>query len=190
MKLTEALAHNRATRNLILLLGGSNALLVLTVLILMIQVSGRETEVRMIPPIPTTETMEVARSSYSASYAENWGMFVASMIGNVNPENISETLALLSRIMSSDLEDELRENMKASVETMKIQGFRLNFRPEEVRYDADSRLTYVIGHMTETPVRGEPVTTRFTYEMRFSLSHGVPVMTHFKAYEGRPGSES
>lgn len=186
MKFDYFLGANTVARNAFLALAVSNVLLVIAIIVVATTLSGRETQVRMIPPIMTTEEMRVSENSANQAYSETWAVWAANLIGNVSLENIEETLAMLSRVMTGTLQAELRESIRASVENMRIHGFRLSFKMNDVLYDPTTETVWVTGVLTEHPLRGEPSDERFTYEMRWTMNFGLPRMTHFRTYEGRP----
>jgi len=186
MKFDYLLGSSAAARNAHLLLIVANVGLVLLLLLTVVTMSKRENSVRMLPPFPVTEELRVSQTSANVAYYETWAWWTAMMVGNVNNENINDTLALLSRHMTDQLQDQMRGDLRQSVETMRIQGFRLNFNPSRVFHHAPNQTTYVVGQLTETPVRGEPVTLRFTYEMRYDIRFGMPRLSYFRAYEGDP----
>lgn len=186
MKFEYFVGANTVARNAFLILSISNVILVLAIIVVATTLSGRETQVRMIPPILSDQEMLVAETWANQAYAETWGIWVANLVGNVDLENIDETLAMLSRIKSSNLRTEMRESIRQSVENMRIQGFHLTFRTQDVTYDAATDTVFVTGDLTEHPLRGEPDTTKFTYEMRWRMDFGLPRLFHFRTYEGGP----
>lgn len=187
MKLSNALASTDSARKLILLMAITIAGLVIIIIILAGKVDEEEIVVRMLPPIPSTEEMTIAGRNMSATYAENWAQFVASQLGNITPETAETVSTIVSRVMSQEVYEDIKDSISASIETMRLQGFQLRFRPEFSKYDREDDLVYVTGALTEIPVRGDPVTVQFTYEMKFRMRHGLPLITEFRAYEGKPG---
>jgi conjugal transfer pilus assembly protein TraE len=186
MKFEYFVGANTVARNAFLALAVSNGLLVIALIVVATTLSGRETQVRMIPPILSDKEMLVAETWANQAYSETWGIWVANLVGNVDLENIDETLAMLSRVKSTRLRTEMRESIRQSVENMRIQGFHLTFRTQDVNYDPNTDTVFVTGDLTEHPLRGEPETNEFTYEMRWRMDFGLPRLIHFRTYEGGP----
>lgn len=186
MNIRDTIAVSRDSRRIIVSLATANAALVILAVVLLTKISGNETIVRMVPPIPSHEEMVVGSETFNAAYAENWGLWLATLVGNLNPENIDTTIGMISRIMAPDVYEKVRPSLLESASNMKIQGFSLRFEPTNINYDPKSQITYVTGRMTEIPVRGKPTTEYYTYETRFSLRNGIPSLRHFRAYSGEP----
>ena len=182
MKLQEALASTDAARKLILLLGLTIVLLVIVILILSTKVDEEEIVVRMLPPIPSTEEMTIAGRNMSATYAENWAQFVASQLGNITPETAETVSTIVSRVMSQEVYDKIKESISVSIQNMRLQGFQLRFRPDSSRYDKEDDLVYVTGALTEIPVRGDPgnghvhLRNEIQDEARAARHHGVSLL--------------
>jgi hypothetical protein len=185
MKSELFLGLNTNARNAFVLLTAGNVVALLIILIMLITMSGRETVVRMPAPLNSGEDMVISQSGANEAYLESWAWWTANMVGNINRDNADDTIRMLNRIMTDRLYDRMSEDLRASVENMRIQGFRLRFRPSRVFHHENGR-TYVVGELEEIPLRGEVVATRFTYEMQFDIRFGLPRLSQFRAYEGGP----
>lgn len=189
MRLEDAFSGADGARKIILLLSGALAGMTMLAIILSTKIGDEEIVVRMLPPFPSMEEMTIGGRSMGAAYAENWGLFVATLLGNINSHNAEEVMSILSRLMTRDVYEDTKESISVSLTNMRVQGFELTFRPDQSRYDVNTGILTVTGQLTETPIRGEPVLTRFTYEMEFRIENGIPKITGFRTYEGRPGEE-
>lgn len=184
MKADLFIGANQSARTAFILLSAANVILGLVLLITIVTLSGRETVVRMPPPLTNGKEVMVGQSWASDAYIESWSWWVSNLMGNLSSENIDDSVVMLSRLMTDRLHRDMRESMRASVETMRVQGFRLSFAPERVVFDPNSSKVYVVGRMTETPVRGEPSTMRWTYEMEWVVRFGLPRLNEIRGYEG------
>lgn len=184
MNFSELASRQKHSALLLASLCVSNVALVIILALTLMSTRGVEVQTHLLPPFPVAEEIVLAQDTFNSAYAEPFGLMIANLVGNVRPENVDSTVRMLSRIMHHDLFDRIRQQLHITAETMKIQGYKLNFRPNNLSFNEDSRTVYVSGDLTETPVRGEPNTSRTTYEITFAMQSGILRITDFLVCAG------
>ena len=71
------------------------------------------TEVIAIPP-DMTEEVSVAGSKASESYKTQWGLFIATTLGNINPKNVTFVTSYILKMFPASKQSELEAELKKS----------------------------------------------------------------------------
>lgn len=156
-----------------------------TVLILTMMVSTKNTEVVVMPPDyyePVVLNGNYANQAYAAGHA----MMVANLMGNVNDRNIEFVTNVVMRMLSPHLYAELQQAFQTETQLLKNRRARQSFFIEDVMFDAKNNIVFVWGTKRTSLLGQSEISERFTYEFQIQPKNGIPKITYFNAYTGVP----
>lgn len=180
-------------------MGQSNKLLLAIVLVLAMAVllqgfmmlTRRETVV-LVPPY-IDKRMEVAWNKSNRAYYEAFAVQIATMVGNISPQNLDFVVDYLGIVMSSQVYMQVKPQLLAYGED---PGFKRGtvftyFTPTAVRFEDQVNKFFVSGFLNSAPMQVSTMpganrmdSKAITYEMQFNMHNGRPVVIAFQSYEG------
>ena len=160
------------------------AFLSFAVLILAILVQGKNTEIVVMPP-DYFEPIIVDGKYANRSYIANHALSIALSLGNISSKNIDFVSDALMRILSPRLQTKLGKSLETEAKLLAKKRARQTFEVEDVMFRERDNLVWVWGEKSTT-VGGNTMREYFTYEFRIEPNHGMPKITHFDAYPGKP----
>jgi len=78
----------------------------------------KDTVVILIPP-GLSEKSEIAKNKASEGYKKAWGMYTATLIGNVTPENADFVLESFSGMVTGEIRSIVTEQITQELDTLK-----------------------------------------------------------------------
>lgn len=170
--------------NLILL--ASVLLLALSNLLSIVMASRRELAVVLVPP-NLTERTEIFRHDADRAANRRWATYLATLLGNVQPDNVEFVRAAVADMISTRIYTETMQALAREVEDIKRDRVSFNFEPREIVYDEASQTWYVTGNsMARGPGQEHPEIQARTYEIRLVTQDFRPVVTWINTYGGGP----
>lgn len=127
----------------------------------------------------------VGWSSADASYYKAFGLFIATLIGNITPHNVKFVADALSPYMSTSVYSNVREQMLtlATSASFKDSASATRFVPASVIYEPDTHKIFVQGQMLLTSALSSN-NTDLVYEMILDIHDGQPMVTAITSYNG------
>ena len=162
----------------------SIAFLSFAVLILAILVQGKNTEIVVMPP-DYFEPIIVDGKYANRSYIANHALSIALSLGNISSKNIDFVGDALMKVLSPRLQSKLGKALETEAKLLSKKRARQTFEVEDVMFRDSDNLVWVWGEKSTT-VGGNTMREYFTYEFRIEPNHGMPKITHFDAYPGKP----
>ncbi|HAQ48940.1 MAG TPA: hypothetical protein DCR37_07830 [Glaciecola sp.] len=160
------------------------AFLSFAVLILAILVQGKKTEIVVMPP-DYYEPVIVDGKYANRSYIANHALSIAVSLGNISAKNIDFVSEAFLRMLSPRLQTKLGKSLETEAKLLAKKRARQTFEVEDVMFRDRDNLVWVWGEKSTT-VGGNTMREYFTYEFRIEPNHGMPKITHFDAYPGKP----
>ncbi|MFA0037759.1 TraE/TraK family type IV conjugative transfer system protein [Vibrio sp. 10N.261.52.A1] len=151
--------------------------------------------VTVVTPPNFSEEIVMIGNKANSGYKKQWGIFIASMLGNVNVRNVDIVLDTLKPMLSIRDYEELNEQVISHVKALDIRDQVQEFNVLDVFYDNkyDKVIVYGERKLTERKKRGnksdERRAVRWTYELKIANAHGSPKMQSIDQYEGAPQIE-
>lgn len=185
MKFEQFLTDINIARKAILGLAAIVCVLALTVLI---QAASFRAETRVtveVSPLLTEET-EIAINSASAHYVEAWGYTVASLMGNVNHENVDAVLEWLQQYFSPTLYRQIQAELEAQAEHIKRDNVDISFNINQIQYNPENSVVSVAGRQeTKGPGASTPDIRNRIYEITIRIRGFRVMVTDLNVREGR-----
>lgn len=148
----------------------------------------KDTAVILVPP-GLSDKAEVTLNAASQGYKESWGVYVASLLGNVTPENADFVLKSLSGMVSGEISLTLTEQIAKELEMLKEEKVSSVFVVRGVSYESETDKVFVFGSQKLIGVALNPAKmpeNNQTFEFIIDIRGYSPVITHMATYLGGP----
>lgn len=160
----------------------------IAIIILTILAFGKRERVVIVPPL-INDRYEIAYDSANKNYHENWGLYVAQFMGNINPGNASFIEEGLQKQFSPKLYEEVRSEIMDQAERMRQTGKSLRFYPDSIVFEKQSGKTFVTGKQEIESSTGAVTEKEVVYEMKIEIQNGIPQVIAYDYYEGAPRTQ-
>ena len=170
--------NNRMLLYFALAMAGTNILLGITV--------ANQGHTVVLVPNNLSEKAEVASNRASQGYKKGWGMYAATLLGNITPENADFVLDSLSGMVTSEIKAQLGESVRADIETLKTEKVTATFELKKIAYEPESDKVFVTGKHWITGAGAKSGSTPQTFEFKVAIRDYSPTITHLALYEGEP----
>lgn len=140
----------------------------------------------VVPP-GVNQTTSVGWADADATYYKSFGMFVATLIGNITPANVDFVSKSLSGYMDSAVYSDVRKKMIALAGSREFResAGATKFVPTAIAYEPDTHKVFVAGQMAVMNAQSSVQTSEdLTYEMTIRIREGQPVITAISSYSG------
>jgi len=142
----------------------------------------------IIPPI-MSDRVELAYDAANEPYYKSYALYVASFLGNINPDNASFIREGLSLSFTTELYNSVQRMIAENAEKMRITGRSIRFYPDKVVYEEKTGRTFVAGKQEIVSASGAVSDQDVTYEMQIQIREGLPQVFKFTQYAGSPHTE-
>lgn len=166
----------------------NNRLMTVIVCLLVIKVVFfSTTEVIAIPP-DMTEEVSVAGNKASEAYKTQWGLFIATTLGNINPKNVSFVTDYILKMFPASKQSALEAELKKASDLMLARKVDQTFVAEDINFLPSDNVLYVWGTRKTKflNVSDKEQSERWTYEMVLSVKSGRPRILYLNQYSGTP----
>jgi len=142
----------------------------------------------VMPPLALQEgrRMEIAWESANQEYAKSFAMYVATLIGNITPENVTFVADSISTYFSPTIYSDVRARILslAKDEVWSTSTQASYFAPRQVIYEEGTNRVFVVGDIIITGYGKLSERRPVIYEMIVKIRDGRPLVDHFTSYEG------
>ena len=145
----------------------------------------KDTVVILIPP-GLSEKSEIAKNKASEGYKKAWGMYAATLIGNVTPENADFVLESFSGMVTGEIRSIVTEQITQELDTLKQEKVSSTFEIVRVTYEPETDKVFVTGRNRMTGAGGKSTPTEQTFEFKIDVKQYSPSITQMASYEGMP----
>jgi len=184
MNLMSAVRSMDRLQKLTIGLLGSNLIMAGGLTYAIIVASESHERIVLVPP-HLTEKVEVAWSSANKEYLKSFGLYIASLVGNIQPRSSTVILDSVSAFMTPAIYTDFRRQMMAIIDdpVFKQSGAVMSFQPNTIQFEAETSRVFVTGNLI-TKTSSNEFQKTVTYEIGVTIKEGRPVVTHFTSYEG------
>ena len=137
-------------------------------------------------PPTVTEAMEVSRNKASGSYKKSWGLFTATLLGNLTPGNADFVLKSLEDLFAPETYGDLKRRLASDLDTLKKEQVTVSFEPQLVTYEPATDKVFVAGRSSLEGSGGKADRFTRTYEFCVRQQNGKPIVHRFRTYVGEP----
>ncbi|MGH8159240.1 MAG: TraE/TraK family type IV conjugative transfer system protein [Rhodanobacter sp.] len=171
-------ADNRALRVALLILVLSNVLLAWRVLV--------KSEIVTVIPSNAMAADKYTNDGADPETLSNWGVYVATLLGNVTPSSADFASGVLGKLLAPDIYQQVMDDMAKQVTKIKVDQLTLTFAPSDVKFDSNRNIAYVSGWLATTDAHGSQAREERTYEIWFKVVAYQPRIVGLSTYPGKP----
>ncbi len=163
----------------------ANLVLGALLLLLTTLVFTKETRIVLVPPELAGEVW-ITPDDASEDYKKAWALMTATVLGNVTPATAEDVQKTLVALIAPEAYRDIELDLSDQVKMIQKDSLSVAFTPKQRIYEPDTDKIFVTGTHTVTGPAGDRREVQRTYEFRIEIRLGVPQVTHFDVYEGRP----
>lgn len=137
--------------------------------------------------VPTTvnKAYEIQWNAASTEYYKDMAIWLSGMLGQVNATNVDRTIETINRFLAPNIQKSVAESLHALVAYLPSKtNYASWFLPSNVVYEQTTRKIFVTGSLTSAVTAGTKMQKQVTYEFKFTMTGGQPLVTHFTSYDG------
>ncbi len=138
-----------------------------------------------VPP-SLNEKVEVSVNRASESYKKAWALFVATLLGNINPDNSDFIRTQLDNMVTGEIKLAINEQIASAIDQLKLEKVSTVFRIRVVLFEPESDHVFVSGHSHMVGVGGKTKVVDQTYEFKIDVKQYSPLITFMSIYNGGP----
>jgi conjugal transfer pilus assembly protein TraE len=148
-------------------------------------ISGERERIVLVPPMLDAKA-EVAWNSANKEYIKGFGMYIATLVGNIQPKSSTVVLDAVSAFMDPQIYTEFRRQLLTLIEdpVFKASGSVITFQPNSIQYEPETNRVFVTGTLITATSGSQKYQKQVTYEMGITIREGRPWVSHFLSYEG------
>lgn len=133
----------------------------------------------------------MTKSTYTATSASqgalsSWGLYVATMLGNVTPSTADFTADAVGKLLAPGIYHKVMDQISSQIQAVKSDQLTLRYDVSGVQYDAHKNAVMVTGWLTTTDAHGSNQRKQQTYEIYFDVVNYQPRIVGLTAYDGSP----
>ncbi|WP_257276172.1 MULTISPECIES: type IV conjugative transfer system protein TraE [unclassified Endozoicomonas] len=148
--------------------------LVLTNALLLFQCLSRKPAVELTLPLMDGQIV-IHSGEASQIYYEWWGLSLAELLGNLNPQNLSFVESRLQSLLSPNLHRQVHETLNRQFHQLREDHVSLSFEPLQLEFDENTHEVRVTGNSALSSGH-QRLYGQKTFTFQFSLIHYRPVL--------------
>lgn len=139
-----------------------------------------------ITPAVIEEKLVIGKTSANDAYLKSFGMYVATLMGNISVTNAPFITDTLSLFIDSSVYPQIRKTILASANSraFKEAAGSTKYEPTSILYESQTNKVFVMGTVAVlTSIGGSPPQA-ITYEMELRIVDRKPTIFALEAYDG------
>ncbi|MET4694407.1 TraE/TraK family type IV conjugative transfer system protein [Endozoicomonas lisbonensis] len=148
--------------------------LVLSNVLLLIHCLNRKPAVELSLPFMDRQ-IGIQSGEASQIYYEWWGLSLAELLGNLNPQNLSFLEARLQSLLSPNLYQQVHETLNQQFQQLREDQVSLSFEPSQIEFDETIREVRVTGNSALSSGH-QRLSGQKTFTFQFNLIRYRPVL--------------
>lgn len=188
MNLASFLASWRGTLILGRLQLGAIGVLATAVLFQATLLLQRDAVVVLVPP-GLQDEVEIASARADQSYVEAWGLHLASLLGNVTPDNGNFIKEAIAPLLAPEIYEPVTQIIERQLAQIRRDRVTLRFEPKRILWEASTSKVFVHGFGVTQAVGGSAERVMRTYEIELEIHRHQPLISHLTTYAGEPRTQ-
>lgn len=162
-----------------------NVCLSVALLVSVTALVNQKERIVLLPP-QIDRSVTIGWSSADGAYLKSFGLYVATLAGNITPKNAQFVVENLSVMMSPRIYPDVRKKLLAQAESVNFirNATVTHFSPDRILFEDTTSKVFVSGPTTVETSGGLTNTGEMTYEMTVKMVEGKPVIDSINNYEG------
>ncbi len=185
MNLKSHLTNMGQLQTMTLAMIGANIILAVGIVWSVVSLSGNHERVVLVPP-NLDKKAQIAWDHADKEYLKSFGLYMASLVGNIQPKSSTVVLDAASAFMDPTIYNEFRRQLLLIIEdpTFKASGSVISFLPQSIQYESETSRVFVTGSIITSTAGSTKYQKNVVYEIGARIRNGRPWVTHFTSYEG------
>lgn len=185
MNLKNALRSMERLQSLSIGMLASNVIMAGGLAYAIVAINNTHDRLVIIPPHLDSQ-VEIAWSSANSEYLKSFGLYVATLIGNIQPKSSTVILDAVSAFMDPSIYIEFRRQALSIIQdpVFKSTNAVMTFQPSVIQFERETSRVFVTGALITKIGIGQDKQKTVTYELGISIREGRPWVNHFTSYEG------
>lgn len=170
----------------------SNVCLSIALLLCVVKIFDQRSTTVLVPP-NLDRAVTVGWNTADGEYIKSFGLYVATLAGNITPKNATFVVDALSTIVSPRIYSDVRVRLRAQAESkgFKSDAGATHFTGERLIYEPENKRLFVVGSMTTDGAGNGARPEPWTYEMIIVMAEGKPMVDAITNYAGsQPHTEA
>ncbi len=163
-------------------------LMIVSNTILVIYLNSQQAIITLVPPKINSQLV-IEQSTASGTFKKSWGMYVASLLGNVKATNVDFIIKTLEPLLTPAVISAMRQSLVEQVNEIKKEKLAISFSPESVSYEKNTKKVYVSGRQIITGRNGDALRNVRTYVIGIDIENYQPRVFYLNAYNKKPKFE-
>lgn len=165
------------------------AILLVITFMLATMAFSRQTIVTL-QPVTLIEDAWVSSNDSSVSYKESWGFYLATLLGNITPANVTFVKERIGPLLSPRIYNDVIQILESQSVQIINDKVSLRFEPRYVEYEETTNKVFVYGHSFIKAVNTEEKRSERTYEFKLRISNYIPTLDFIDLYDAAPKTEA
>lgn len=185
MNLKNALRNMGQLQALSVAMIASNVIMAAGLVFAIVSLSNSHERIVLVPP-NMDQKAEIAWNSANKEYLKSFALYMAILVGNIQPKSSSVVLESVSAFMDPIIYTEFRRQLMAIIEDpmFKASGSVISFLPGSIQYEHETSRVFVPGTIITSSSGSQKYSKQVTYEIGVHIRQGRPWVSHFTSYEG------
>jgi conjugal transfer pilus assembly protein TraE len=185
MKFMDALKNMSQLQAMTKTLLISNTIMAAGLVYGIVALNVRHERIILIPP-SLDKKAEIAWKSADKEYIKSFAMYLAVMVGNMQPKSVGVIVDSVSSFMDPRIYNDFRHQLLQLAEDplFKASGAVTTFSPSSIQYEAETGRVFVTGGLVTATAGAQKYQKNVTYEIGIEIREGRPWVVHFLSYEG------
>lgn len=184
MKLAQFLQTWRGTRLENLVQRWTILTLIVSNIVLGLVALGRGATVSVSVPPGLGDAVTVSRHESDLDYQRAWGLFLATLLGNVTPGNADIVKKSIEPLLAPAIYRHAVRVLSEQVEAVKRDRVAMRFEARQVKFEVSSGKVFVEGFSVVSGAAGKEERNPRTYEFLIKVENYRPVIEHIDNYIG------
>ena len=164
----------------------SNTALAVTLMGTLYLAIGNRERVVLVPP-QLDARVTVGMTTASSEYLKSFGLYIATLVGNITPYNVDFLTDILSRYLDARVYTAVRTRLQAVANdpVFRNSGGASWFEARRLDYEKETSRVFVVGQLnTLSAGKTNPDVAPVVYELRIEMRDGRPLVLALDSYEG------
>ena len=143
----------------------------------------RDRETVLVPP-QISEVMKVSSRKADVGYKKSWGLYVATLIGNVTPGNADFVNEQLSQIVDAMTYHRMKQDLATQIIEIRNNNLTVDFEPNQIMYEEETDRVFILGKSQTSGTAGRLSKEARVFEIKIDMANGRPLVMDIQSYQG------
>lgn len=143
-----------------------------------------ETPIVVVTPPNMAEKAVLGESKANKAYLESWALYMATLIGNVNPTSVNFLKDAIGPHLNTEIYQDVLDLIEIQSQDIRLDNIKRRFEHKTVEREGEK--IFIYGHSYTEKYNGDEERNEITYEFIISIQNYKPVVDYIDTYESKP----